>query len=62
MKFVCFSTYSFNDTFHLGNPVNILNKCRVFQKSLLESLSSYSNLEKIQHVKNIIFKVFIERL
>lgn len=42
----CFIAYSLNDTLHFGNPVNIFNECRVFQESLLESLSSYSNLRK----------------
>lgn len=40
-----FIAYSLNDTLHLCDPVSIVNKCRVFQKSLLESLSSHSKLE-----------------
>lgn len=37
-------TYSINDMLHLCNPVDIVSKVKVFQKSFLESLSSYSNL------------------
>lgn len=43
--------YSLNDTLHLGDPVNTVNNCRVFQKSLLDSLSSHSNLGKISMLK-----------
>ncbi len=42
-----FLAYSLDNALHLGHPVSIVDKCRVFQKNLLESLSSYSNLREI---------------
>ena len=53
-----FIAYSLNDTLHLGDPVSIVNKCRVFQKRLLESLSSDSNLGK----KKTILKLKLPKL
>lgn len=53
----CFIAYSLNDTLHLGHPVGIVEECRIFQKSLLESLSSDSNLGQIQLVKTSHFWV-----
>lgn len=41
---VIVDTYSLNDTLHLGDPVYIFSNCGDFQKSLLDSLSSHSNL------------------